>query len=158
MCVVFSTGIPLLLVVALASFVLGYWVDKLLFVHFYRRPPAFNTQLSRTMSTLIPVLVVCKLAVGTWAISNVSLFRSVLDPLNVRLYIGMADRLFATWVPDTYASSAQRVTQLQAVSAAMRARHRLERCRAARRWAEGRPQVRTLPHTISPPTPSPPGR
>ena len=43
-CVVFSTGIPLLLVVALASFTVSYWVDKLLFVAFYRRPPAFNTQ------------------------------------------------------------------------------------------------------------------
>ena len=37
----FSAGLPLLLPIAVASFVVSFWVDKIMFVRFYRTPPQY---------------------------------------------------------------------------------------------------------------------
>lgn len=36
----FSAGLPLLLPIAVAGFIVSYWVDKITFIRFYRTPPS----------------------------------------------------------------------------------------------------------------------
>ena len=38
-CFVYAGGMPLLLLIAAATFFLGYWADKFLFLRYWRIPP-----------------------------------------------------------------------------------------------------------------------
>jgi hypothetical protein len=115
-CFVFSTGMPLMIPIGAASFLLAYWIDKWLFIRFNRRPPQFSNSLQRTMSSLLPVAIVCHLAIGTWMISNISMFDTVLDPLQIGRYVNTANALFDRYVDaDFVRQGAGRVTQMQAI-------------------------------------------
>ena len=75
-CFVFSTGLPLMIPVAAASFLLFYWVDKATFMWYFRKPPAYTIRLQRTMSGLMPLALLLHLAVGIWMLSESNLFTS----------------------------------------------------------------------------------
>lgn len=45
-CLTYSAGIPILLPIGAASFVLFYWVEKVLFVKFYQTPPQYSERLT----------------------------------------------------------------------------------------------------------------
>jgi len=113
---VFATGIPLMVPISVISFFIAYWIDKMLFMWYFRRPPNFGISLQRTMSNLVPVALISHLAVGTWMISNITIFDDMLDPLSVRVYIGLANRLFDKYVNTSAVQTGMnRVTQLQAL-------------------------------------------
>jgi hypothetical protein len=114
-CFVFSTGIPVLIPIACVSFTVSFLVDKLLFIDFYRTSPSWDIELSKTMNNLLPAIIVAKLAIGTWMLSNVQIFKNATDPLGLSIYSNMASRLLVAFPPDDYTKSADRVTQSQAL-------------------------------------------
>jgi len=69
-CLAFSTGMPALIPIALASMLLFYWVDKCLFMWYYRRPPAYNTALQGTMTSLLPYALLIHLGIGLWMLTG----------------------------------------------------------------------------------------
>ena len=53
-CLAFASGMPLMLPIAAFSFILAYWVDKWLFLRFYRIPPQYGVELGTTHTSRIP--------------------------------------------------------------------------------------------------------
>lgn len=45
-CLAYSAGIPILLPIGAVSFLVFYWVEKALFVHFYLTPPQYSGKLT----------------------------------------------------------------------------------------------------------------
>lgn len=45
-CLAYSAGIPVLLPIGALSFVVFYWIEKALFVHFYQTPPQYSSTLT----------------------------------------------------------------------------------------------------------------
>jgi len=114
-CFIFSTGIPILIPIACVSFAVSFVVDKFLFVDYYRTSPSWDIELSKTMNNLLPAIIVAKLALGTWMLSNVQIFKNATDPLGLSIYSNMASRLLVAFPPDDYTKSANRVLQSQAL-------------------------------------------
>ena len=67
------TGLPL-------HFPCRYWVDKYLFLHFYRKPPHYSHHMSVTASklTAFPALLV-HLATSIWMLGNRAIFSSAIN-------------------------------------------------------------------------------
>lgn len=75
-CLIFSTGMPILCVIAVANFYISYWVDKYLFVNFYRTPPYYNAKIGQEATTMIPYAVLIFLGVAVWTLGNREIFRT----------------------------------------------------------------------------------
>lgn len=73
-CFVFSTGLPLMLPIAAASFIVFYWAEKYFFLYFYRRPPACSVSLQQSASGVLPLALILHLAVGAWMLSGSAIF------------------------------------------------------------------------------------
>ena len=76
-CLMYGTGIPLLYYIGCFSFAVTYWVDKWLFIRFYRSPPHYSEQISVRASklTAYPALLV-HLAMSIWILGNEEIFSS----------------------------------------------------------------------------------
>uniref|UniRef100_A0A7S1CHA1 CSC1/OSCA1-like cytosolic domain-containing protein n=1 Tax=Bicosoecida sp. CB-2014 TaxID=1486930 RepID=A0A7S1CHA1_9STRA len=72
----YSAGMPLLLPLAACFFFVTFWVDKILFVRFYRRPPTYDASIARSAAALMPWAIVVHFVVGTWMLSNPGVFVS----------------------------------------------------------------------------------
>jgi len=68
-CFTFSTGLPLMIPVAASSVFLFYWVDKTLFMWYFRKPPHYSIKLQQTMSALLPGALLLHLGVGIWMLT-----------------------------------------------------------------------------------------
>lgn len=68
-CFTFSTGLPLMIPIAAASMLMFYWVDKVLFMWYFRKPPAYSIRLQQTMTSLLPVALILHLGVGVWMLT-----------------------------------------------------------------------------------------
>lgn len=73
-CLTFSTGIPLLYIIAAGNFFMYYCVEKFLFINMYKVPPHFNSFIGRRATTMIPYAVILHLAMSIWVLSNPELF------------------------------------------------------------------------------------
>jgi hypothetical protein len=73
-CLMFSTGMPILIVIAVVNFYVTYWVDKFLFVNFYRTPPYYKTEIGRMASAIIPYAVLVYLAFAVWTMGSREIF------------------------------------------------------------------------------------
>eukprot|EP01038_Epipyxis_sp_PR26KG_P011217 gene11217-15051_t len=73
-CLTFSTGIPVLYLIAAGNFLLFYIVEKYLFMKMYRIPPHFNNKIGKRVSSLIPLALAVHLAIALWVLSNSELF------------------------------------------------------------------------------------
>lgn len=62
----YASGMPVLYVTAAASFLFSYWMDKWLFLRFYRTPPMYDEKLGASATRLIPLAVFLHLIVGLW--------------------------------------------------------------------------------------------
>ncbi|CAM9142203.1 unnamed protein product, partial [Ectocarpus fasciculatus] len=74
-CLIFSTGMPILCVIAVTNFYLSYWIDKYLFTNFYRTPPYYNSKIGRKATSMIPYAVLLFLGVAVWTLGNREIFR-----------------------------------------------------------------------------------
>lgn len=75
-CYIFLTGMPILAVIAVIDFAVTYWIDKYLFLRFYRSPPRFRNKIGKMATTLIPYIVIAHLLVSIWSLGNDRLFQS----------------------------------------------------------------------------------
>ena len=78
-CLIFSTGMPILTVIAVVNFYCSYWIDKYLFTNFYRTPPYYNSKIGRQATTMVPYVVVIFLGVAVWTLGNREIFRTKSD-------------------------------------------------------------------------------
>mmetsp|Transcript_68841 Transcript_68841/g.192199 ORF Transcript_68841/g.192199 Transcript_68841/m.192199 type:complete len:825 (-) Transcript_68841:48-2522(-) len=75
-CMMFGLGIPLLVpIVCVATFV-AYWVDKYMFLHYYKTPPQFSHSISFSASKLLIYGVLLHLLVGILMFSGDTVFSS----------------------------------------------------------------------------------
>ena len=109
-CLVFSTGMPLLLPIAAASTLLFFWVDKATFMWYFRKPAVFSYRLQQTMSALLPLALLLKLAVGAWMLSGSAFFAQVDVALLSAYSAPMAARLQALSTYPTLRRGVARVT------------------------------------------------
>lgn len=70
---VYSTGLPMLLVLALIGTALSYWIDKLFFVKFSKTPIAYDDGMSKFATRMMPWAILAKLCVGIWMLSNTNI-------------------------------------------------------------------------------------
>lgn len=77
-CYTFSAGMPLMMPIAAASFTLQYWIDKWLFLRYYRAPPMTKNAVSARMGHLLMGALLLHLAVGTWMLGGIKSFDSAL--------------------------------------------------------------------------------
>lgn len=76
-CLIYGTGVPLLYPIGCVSFATTYWVDKWLFMRFYRSPPHYSDEICVRAArlTAFPALLV-HLAMSIWILGNESIFIS----------------------------------------------------------------------------------
>ena len=110
-CYVFSTGMPILVPIACASFFLYYWVDKLAFMWYYRSPPAFSIHLQDAMSSFIPLALLLHCALGTWMLSASELFKAVDEPALARYSAPVVAQMLRLSTYPTLSQGISRVTQ-----------------------------------------------
>lgn len=89
----FSTGMPLLNLIGAVSFVLGYWLDKLVFACYYdkrvlQRAPVVSTSLATTTALLLPYAILLHLALGVWMLGGIDTFNSNLAQYLPQAYYG----------------------------------------------------------------------
>jgi hypothetical protein len=75
-CIVFSTGMPLLLPIAGVFSLLFFFTHKCLFVNSYRMPTSTSAILSKKMTAFLPVAALIHLFIGAWMLSNPVVFPS----------------------------------------------------------------------------------
>lgn len=73
-CYMYPVGIPILAFVGLANFAVTYWVEKFLFLRFYRNPPRYSTRIGRRASFLVLVAVIVNIIMSCWQLNNEEIF------------------------------------------------------------------------------------
>ena len=61
---------PLMYLVGLVQFVLQYWMDKWLFLRFYKTPPRYGLEMLNISRTLLLYAIVIHYAFGVYMLSN----------------------------------------------------------------------------------------
>ena len=75
----FSMAIPFLYVAGAVLCIVTYWVDKYLFLRFYRNPPRYGTELAREVRTTIEYGIIMHMFFGLYMISNPEIFSTETD-------------------------------------------------------------------------------
>ena len=75
-CLTFAAGMPILLPIGCASFIVSFYVDKYLFLRFYRIPPHYDSRMGMTMSGLFPYAILLHVGCAAWMYSNKAIFSS----------------------------------------------------------------------------------
>lgn len=79
----FASGLPIMLFIAVSSFIGSYWSDKILFLRYFRLPPRFNANIQKIMSNLMPLALIIHLGFGVWQYSNTTYFEDAYDPFGL---------------------------------------------------------------------------
>lgn len=94
-CFVYAAAMPLLLLIGALTFYVGYWVDKFLFLRFYRIPPQYGRELSRGVANTIQVALLLHILVSMWAFGQDQLFDT---PVDVTSLLGRNIDRLTLWV------------------------------------------------------------
>lgn len=70
----YGTGIPILYPVALLSFFIIYFLEKMLIFYYYKLPPMYDEKLSKQTLKMLPYSVILHVLVGYWMLSNRQMF------------------------------------------------------------------------------------
>lgn len=73
-CFTFSAGMPILYDIITVNIFVFYFIEKYLFVNFYRSPPHLTNAISKNVLELIPIAVVCHLCMSIWILSDPTIF------------------------------------------------------------------------------------
>ena len=65
---------PLMYLVGLVQFVLQYWMDKWLFLRFYKTPPRYGLEMLHISHKLMLYAIVIHYAFGAYMLSNSQIF------------------------------------------------------------------------------------
>jgi len=104
-CFVYATAMPLLLLIGAASFYVGYWVDKFLFLRFNRIPLEYGKVLSKGAIKVIQVALLLHVIISIWALSQDELFSSSTDTNSP---LGRAVRSGTAWMHRSIARRLQK--------------------------------------------------
>lgn len=108
-CYTFSAGMPIMIPIAFVSFAIFYYIEKVLFLWYYRKPPSFGAQMQMAMTRLLPVSIILHLAFGVWQLSGVASFKTAFDPLNSQKYASQIVA-YLKYKDSTYTEGLSRVT------------------------------------------------
>ncbi|CAM9991517.1 unnamed protein product, partial [Discosporangium mesarthrocarpum] len=78
-CLMYSAGIPVLLPIGAVSFFLFYWVEKVLFINFYRTPPQYSQELANEVLSFIPYCLWLHVVFSIYMFGNGSVFPVTKD-------------------------------------------------------------------------------
>eukprot|EP00903_Cladosiphon_okamuranus_P006559 g6407.t1 len=78
-CLAYSAGIPILFPIGAFSFVLFFWVEKVLFVNFYLTPPQYSGKLTNEVISLIPYCLWVHVLFAFYMYGNGSIFPTPKD-------------------------------------------------------------------------------
>jgi len=67
---------PILPIIAMLNFYVSYWVDKFMFLRFYRSPPRYKSKIGKIATSIIPYAVIIHLGVSIWTLGNQHIFLS----------------------------------------------------------------------------------
>ena len=81
----YSSGIPLMYMLALVSFLLFIALDKALLLRFYRNPLHYDSLQISSLSGLIPAAIVLHCIIAAWAFTNDAVFPMRGDSVDVLL-------------------------------------------------------------------------
>ena len=104
-CIMYSPGHPILLGIALISFMVFYMIDKCALLRVYMRPPLYDETLFRFAANLMPWAGILHFAVAVWMYSDTSVLYSpnLFGYQESSLFIGNS----AGATLDSFAMSAQ---------------------------------------------------
>lgn len=86
-CFIFCSGMPILPLIAIFNFYTTYWVDKFLFLNYYRSPPRYKTNIGRSATALIPYAIVLHLVVSIWMLGNKDIFHAGSEDVPIGSFI-----------------------------------------------------------------------
>lgn len=72
----YSGGMPVLMWVATGAFLLTFWVDKLLLLRMYRKPPLYDEHLQQAVNNVLPYALLWHLLISMWMYGNYKLLDS----------------------------------------------------------------------------------
>ena len=95
LCLMFCTGVPLLLPIAAVYHAVLYFMDKFFFVRVYRTPPVLSNLLSRRVLTILPFASALFLPLSIWMLSNERIFppKSAVD--DAASFVGSVGSIFS---------------------------------------------------------------
>jgi hypothetical protein len=73
-CLMFSSGMPILIPIACVTFIGYYFVDKFMLFNFYSLPPMLGSALASAVTDILPYAVLMHLMFGMWMMSNEEFF------------------------------------------------------------------------------------
>jgi hypothetical protein len=78
----YSSGMPLLYFIAFLTFALSYWVDKYMFLRFYRIPPRHTGKLSIEALQIMKYAIVFHFLIGLYMFS----YRPIMESRKVSIF------------------------------------------------------------------------
>eukprot|EP00753_Platysulcus_tardus_P018673 PLAT7004.19.p1 GENE.PLAT7004.19~~PLAT7004.19.p1 ORF type:complete len:1050 (+),score=341.53 PLAT7004.19:205-3150(+) len=84
----YSSGMPILLLLAAIAVFVTFWTDKYLLLRFYKRPPQYDETLSQVTAGILPSALAMHLAIACWMYGNNDVIKSL--PLDVGLVTNVA--------------------------------------------------------------------
>lgn len=75
-CYMFSTGMPVMLMIGALNFFVTYWVDKFLFIEFCRTPPSYTADISKLATWLVQLALVIHMLAALWTMATGEYFES----------------------------------------------------------------------------------
>ena len=75
-CYMYAAGIPILMIIVAINFLLTYWVDKFLFISFYRTPPNHGADISHLATSVLKIGVLAHLLMTLWIFSQQKIFQT----------------------------------------------------------------------------------
>ena len=75
-CMLYSTGIPIMYLIISVTCFSFYWTDKYLFTRWYRTPPLYDASISLQFSAYLPYALLFHLTFGIWMLANRKILQS----------------------------------------------------------------------------------
>jgi len=97
MAIMYSTGIPILIPIAVAQFFFTYWLDKFLFTNFYQQPPQYSSNVASISSKLCELGIGVHLVFAVWIISRDEIFNTGAQDKHERV-----EEFAAVYLPEEF--------------------------------------------------------
>ena len=95
-CFMYSGGVPLLLPVLVIYLILQYWVDKWLFMRYYKIPPKFNLSIHNRAMQIMPYALYLHILMSLWFYTTPELYPVVIvGTSNSYSQVKVYDRIFS---------------------------------------------------------------
>jgi hypothetical protein len=78
-CFTYSAGMPILYPIAGLYFFISYWVEKLLILRFYKKPPVFNSHLAKNVTSWFKIILYIHIFMAYLMFSNTQIMLSTED-------------------------------------------------------------------------------